>query len=557
VSTIESPTFYSDPQIRHLTQVLSDIHRGILLFPRFQRPLVWPKEMRLDLLDSVLQGVPIQTIIIWRTELKSVFCQERLGPFRMPPATEGERQYVLDGEQRLSTLYFALFPTQADPAPGEEKPGAFTYYCDLTSTSKTRFVARSDLGEVKPHHLPLTELLTGKSLTRFQRELEKSITENKRGSTEGERELDRMKELSDQVADAFRQYKLPIVSIMANDMSIVTRTFKRVNSQHVTMDEVHMVNALSYSNDFDLLERMRSIKQERLSEVGWGQLEDQVFLRVCKVKLDQSVYDENADDVAEKLKGAPQILDEAASDLLSTAAFLKDNCGIGSPALVPYAAQIILVAAALMTNPQADREERDRLRDWIWLTTYAEYFQRQMSNSRLKQLLDEARTLAQGKPLPSLNRRPVRERLERFDFRHARSRALALLLAGHSSRDATGVLAGEAHTLLTEHQVEAVPQLVTAAMVKDERWSRSPGARVLLHPGKIREFRDNLQAPQRPLFLKDTLESHIISADAHQAFLAGNYKRFVELREDDLNKLEENDFQEILGRLYPGYTPPF
>lgn len=544
MGTTESPTFYSDPQIRHLTQVLEDIHRGVLLFPRFQRPLVWSKEMRLALLDSVLQGVPIQTIIIWRTDINDVSCQERLGPFQMPRPTQGEHQYVLDGEQRLSTLYFALFPTSAEPETDGEHPDDFIYFYDLRSKedeSLPQFCAKSDVDTILPYYLPLTDLLDGKKLTRFQRKLSAFVSE--------EDKLDSLIELSDHVADSFRQYKLPIVTIKANDINVVTRTFQRVNGKHATMSEVHMVNALSYSSKFDLLERLSAMRQEPLASVGWGDLDEQVILRVCKVLLDRPVYEENADDMAHELAAKPDILDAVAQHLMATAQFLKEECGIGVPDLVPYTAQIILVAAAFMTTPVATKEQRSALADWIWLTTYTEVFQRQMSESRFGQLREDVRRLAQGKLLWMPDRPPIRERITRFDFRHARSRALALLLAEQNPVNASGVQIEDCYNVLAQHRVQAMPQLVTATMVKNERWSRSPGARVLLLPGQIGDFRRILQHGRQRL-PANLLRSHLISDEAHSAFFKGDYGLFVELREEEMNRMEDEWFQNMLERLY-------
>ncbi|MFO0590237.1 MAG: DUF262 domain-containing protein [Polyangiaceae bacterium] len=545
--------FYSDPQIRHLPKVLEEIHRGQILFPKFQRPLVWPKDMRLALLDSILEGIPIGTIMVWRTRKVEVAIKDHLGAFHLPRPDKDApvRQYLLDGEQRLTTLYFALFGVMVDDHIDEagEAPDAFKVYYDLV---RRKFVSHDDLDEPLLHHLPLTDLLQGPRLTGFQRSLatpqeEKGKQVSPVGST-----IDELVARSDEVADAFRQYTLPVVPVTSENLEIVTRTFKRVNSQHVTMSEVHMVNALTWSTRFDLFERLARMREEGLAELGWGDIHDQTILRVCKVALGIDVYDEDAEAVAMALKKNPRVLNEVEAYLRSTAAFLRKTCGIRSPNIVPYTPQIVLLAAAFGEVPEPDDGVRARLRDWLWLTTYGEIFQRQISESRFSQLLDDTRSLARGKVLHPMagKQRPQRRPLARFDFRHARARGLALLLASraprdpaHPEREATRI---RARKLLAEHGARAMAQLVSSSMATPEISGRA-GARVLLAPESVQTMRRLLQGAV-PL---EFLESHVISEEAHHAFKAGDHGRFVRLREEDLNRIEGDRFRKVLERLYP------
>lgn len=543
------PAFYSEPQIRHLPQVLDELHRGQLLIPRFQRPLIWPKENRLALLDSIFQAIPIGTIMVWRTRLATVATKHRLGPFLLPPKEPDApvRQYLLDGEQRLATLFFALYGPQeldADSSNEAESADDFRVYYDLRAKE---FVALADIkGKVDLHHLPLTDLLQGPRLTKFQRRLETA-----RGRYG---DLDRMAELSDEVADAFRQYKLPCVPVTSDDIGLVTKTFKRINSQHVTMGEVHMVNALTWSEDFELLDRFQSIKERSLSALGWDSLEDQTILRVCKVALQASVYDDNAEDVSSSIKERPDVLREVEARLVAVAEFLASKCSIRAPELVPYPVQIVLLAAAFEGGSAATGDVGANLRDWLWFTTYTEAFQRQISEPKFAQFLSDVRMLAAGERLAiSQGKPPTRRRTGRFDFRHARSRAVALLLADQKPYDPmANAPSFDGRELLAQLGVRAVPQLVSSDMTRVDVAS-SIGARVLARPGAVVPLRETLREPL-PLVTQEFLQSHVIGEAAYKAFQRGDYVTFVKLREDDLNRLEEERFQGVLHRLYPAFA---
>jgi hypothetical protein len=71
----------------------------------FQREFVWEKEQSARLIDSILKGFPVGTFIFWKTrdELRSY---REVGNHRLPQTPRGDyAQYILDGQQRITSLY--------------------------------------------------------------------------------------------------------------------------------------------------------------------------------------------------------------------------------------------------------------------------------------------------------------------------------------------------------------------------------------------------------------------------------------------------------------------
>ena len=81
-------------------EMISDIRTQNLVLPEFQREYVWSREQAKQLLVSLTQAYPVGGLLFWKTqnppELKNV---EEL------PANWGTVQVILDGQQRLTTLY--------------------------------------------------------------------------------------------------------------------------------------------------------------------------------------------------------------------------------------------------------------------------------------------------------------------------------------------------------------------------------------------------------------------------------------------------------------------
>ncbi len=120
-----------------LFRLIEDINRSIFL-PHIQRPFVWEEDQMLRLFDSLMRNYPIQTFLFWRTkdEIKARKFMERVDwdadlsdlYDQGKSKKDIEKVFVLDGQQRLQTLY-ALFCgsiTSADNRRAEA-------YFDITS----------------------------------------------------------------------------------------------------------------------------------------------------------------------------------------------------------------------------------------------------------------------------------------------------------------------------------------------------------------------------------------------------------------------------------------
>lgn len=88
---------------------------GGFWLPNIQRPFVWGEDQIARLFDSILREYPISTLLIWKTNSsirRRKFIDNwkgalKLTDFYMPPDAK-KKCLVLDGQQRLQSLYIAL-----------------------------------------------------------------------------------------------------------------------------------------------------------------------------------------------------------------------------------------------------------------------------------------------------------------------------------------------------------------------------------------------------------------------------------------------------------------
>jgi hypothetical protein len=101
-----------------INALMNDITLGRLVLPDLQRDFVWKEDQIRLLLDSILRGYPFGSLLIWNTQFLQVPYVEFVRDFRtgqtratrMKPVGK-QRHMVLDGQQRLQSLYLAIFGT--------------------------------------------------------------------------------------------------------------------------------------------------------------------------------------------------------------------------------------------------------------------------------------------------------------------------------------------------------------------------------------------------------------------------------------------------------------
>jgi Protein of unknown function DUF262 len=142
------------------------------------------------LLDSVNQGYPVGSLLFWLTS-HQLGSERNIGGFELPDTPEVcPRNYVLDGQQRLTTLYAVL------TRPALELEARLRIVYDLP---KGEFVEAKD--PIAPTQVPLNLLYNTNALMSYR---DKLRTQD--NSTELIAEVDRLWE-------TFHDYVMPVVTV--------------------------------------------------------------------------------------------------------------------------------------------------------------------------------------------------------------------------------------------------------------------------------------------------------------------------------------------------------
>ncbi|HYO52050.1 DUF262 domain-containing protein, partial [Archangium sp.] len=118
------------PEVALIEELFDELSSGRLRIPRFQRPFVWkPEDMR-ELFDSIQKGYPIGSLLFWNTSIP-IRSLQNIGAIEVPEAPGSPVTYVLDGQQRISTLYGVLRLPSGFPLDSAQKHWQWWLWYDL------------------------------------------------------------------------------------------------------------------------------------------------------------------------------------------------------------------------------------------------------------------------------------------------------------------------------------------------------------------------------------------------------------------------------------------
>ena len=546
-------TLLGETRSLRLSNLLEMIYRGEIRVPRFQRPFVWMDEQRRALVDSIYRGYPIGGLIVWYTREHRLQTYDHIGPLRLPEDRDDGlvQQYLLDGHQRIATLFGALGPglhrsPHGEPSMripvDEEEMARWPIYFDLESgmgelQDEIPFRLRRRGEPLPPTWVPLDILFDGYALLEF---------------TDGLRTRSYPRELFNRaqaVATTFRDYTIPVTSFVTEDFGQVVTSFWRINSGGTPMSEVHMMQALTYSTDFDLLARLDEVVSDLLPR-EWQGIEPRSIIDICKGRLGLPVYHRDLEELARTLKANTHILGEVAGGIARAADILDKIAAVHGPESLPYMRQMVLLADAVGGATTISTELLANLRIWFWATTLGEYFSG-ISQSALERARHHLQQMVEGEaPALPPGLQIVIEPVDRFDFRSPRARGLALLLAEQKPASPDGTIY-DAFETLAEYGAGALPRLLSEHDVAPAYRDlvNGVGNRLLVHPKSAWALRDLLRGTPMVLGKPGERESHLLYSAVWEALERRDWSTFLALRRAALEDMEQSRAEEC-GMVY-------
>lgn len=390
-----------------LKDLLVQVERGEAQLPEFQRGWVWPERNIASLIASISLGYPTGTLMLLKQGGEVRFKTRPVEGVQIDGAVP--ERLILDGQQRLTSLYQALFraaPVQTRDQRGNEVRGWF--YIDM---AKALLSAddREDSVIFVPETRVRTDFRGNAVLDLSTSELEYAnrmfpcaavfdsmdwmlgfTASDQRGEN-----LALWREFHPHVVKRFEQYQLPVIELgRSTPRQAVCQVFEKVNTGGVTLTVFELLTATFAADEFDLRQDWENRRSEWsgekysiLSEVANTDFLQAVTL-LATHERHQAALEAGRDELT-----APRIgcrrgdmlnltlaeyrkwASAASAGLLAAARFLH-SLHIFDTRFLPYGSQLIPLAAAFaqLGSEAKTVGARQKISRWYWSGVFGELY---------------------------------------------------------------------------------------------------------------------------------------------------------------------------------------
>jgi len=307
------------PDSKKYTDLISEIQKGQIKVPKFQRNFVWSLDKTAKLLDSILKGYPIGTFILWETNerLNDI---KNIGNLELPPIPDDIKvQYVLDGQQRITSLYAAFLGAKIQKE-GEKKITDYSnIYVDLDGDIENNDNQIVVSEQPEGAFITLHELLNAK-----YSELRENYSTN---------EIDKIQEYK----ETFTTYDFSTIVLRKEDIDSAIEVFTRINTGGQTLTLFEIMSAKTYDEEqnFDMEERFQKLVEE-LKEVKYETISSSILLNLLSLILSKNKECKRKVILQLDKQAIIDIWDDVISALKESIDYFRSVYRIPVSAILPY-----------------------------------------------------------------------------------------------------------------------------------------------------------------------------------------------------------------------------
>ena len=269
-----------DPGKSSVGDLIEAVRKGNYVIPYFQRGFEWQPSMVSDLFESILQDYYAGLLLFWKLDDKRTE-QAHWDPVWGGSDNDDPNKAILDGQQRISSLYYAV------ENPKKKFPNRKTYYrwfLDLTMCLNKEFDGAVDYKYSKNHYtlqsmkenreewietgrIPLALLSDPSYLT--SEEFGEWSTEFVRRKKEANLLPNSTGPFSvPQMLQSILNYEF-ITTTLSEDreMQDICNIFARINKKGMNLSTFDLMNAFLYPHGIELRKKWEALDNEKLKSV--------------------------------------------------------------------------------------------------------------------------------------------------------------------------------------------------------------------------------------------------------------------------------------------------
>lgn len=384
-----------------LQDILRGINSGTIRLPDFQRGWVWDDERIRGLIASITNSYPIGAIMFLGYGGDGIRFKSRTFT-NVPDDGKAPEMLVLDGQQRLTSVYCAMYSKKPVPTQTIKKEEIRRYYyldiakcldpdvdrveavisipADRMSKDNFGRVILTDLStrqkEFENHMFPLNIVFNSIALDEWK--------DDYRDFHNDPEISKRLRKFTADVLNPIILYTLPVIQLdKSTPKEAVCQVFENVNTGGVALTVFELVTATFATDDFVLRDdwEMRANKMQHadgtfdlLSVVAATDFLASMTL-LAQVKGKRTLSVKRKDVLSLALDDYKAYADSLTDGYIKAARFLVQQ-SILSPRDLPYTTQFVPLAVlmTLLGSKADDGAVKSKLAAWYWCGVFGEMY---------------------------------------------------------------------------------------------------------------------------------------------------------------------------------------
>lgn len=383
-----------------LPKVLGQVADGSAQLPEFQRDWRWDDDRIRSLLTSIFLSYPVGAVMMLKVGDEARFKYRPLEGAQ-DTATEDADRLILDGQQRLTSLFQSLLSGKpVDTRDQRKKNIKRWYYIDMEKALDEEADREEVILSVPMNRIE--KIRNGRDFSKTEYEHAEMVFPLSRifsydswsagyrkfWSNEGMEMLLKKdatwEEFRTKVLERFKNYDIPVITLGRDTpLEAVCQVFEKVNTGGMTLDVFELLTAMFAADKFNLRKDWKNRKEEMKGFSAFKRsvldnVSGRDFLQAATLLATQrrgnAIRCNRADMLNLTLTEYQDWADLLMEGFKRAEVFLHSE-GIFDPDFLPYGSQLIPLAAIYtVLGRDLNQSEHERLARWYWCGVFGELY---------------------------------------------------------------------------------------------------------------------------------------------------------------------------------------
>jgi len=393
-----------------MISLLDEINRGVSELPDFQRSFVWDPQDIVGLLVSVGHGFPAGSILRVR-DTEFAFQSRAFEGTDESQVEERHTYLILDGQQRLTSLYQAMFgrgsyrffldirraALESDLGDGE------TIFFENANSRRAQRLENSIRDQVESRVIPFSTIVT--SPDGFAGWLIQALEE----ISESERHefMEQAMRVNNSFLDSIRNYEFPVVTLSSRvSIEALCTIFETINRTGVKLSLFELMTARFFKFGVNLRTKWdEAVEQYPLFGPSKFALDPYYLLQAISMTVNHPPTCKRKDILNLTFEQLESNWAEVCDGMNRGLELLRDDCRIVNRRWLPTPSMLGPLAALMTIDKPRNVVDwgtrKAFVRRWIWCAIFGQRYEA-AANTRAEKDVSEMKLWMRGGEVPSM-----------------------------------------------------------------------------------------------------------------------------------------------------------